>query len=143
MNSAADNLSIQNTEPKEYRMSNKIPGTDEAWESRELGADLDHAKPVAPEYAQQIEDSLGLQMISIRLDKSLIDAFKMIGEFHGVGYQPLMRDALKRFAECEMRAIVQGVVESQRKRRTENPVKAKPVVRRAKAATTKVLKKAA
>ncbi len=97
-------------------MTAKIAGTEEAWESRQLGASADHAKPVSAEYTQQIEESLGLQMISIRLDKGLIDSFKAIGAFHGIGYQPLMRDALKRFAEHELRNIVQGVVESQRKK---------------------------
>lgn len=97
-------------------MNAKIQGTAEAWESRELGADKAHAKAVSAEKAQQIDDAIGMQMISIRLDKNLIDSFKMLAEFHGVGYQPLMRDALKRFADCEMKSIVQGVVESQRKR---------------------------
>ena len=97
-------------------MNAKIAGTDEAWESRKLGADAAHVKPVSPEYTQQIEESLGLQMISIRMDKGLINSFKAIGAFHGVGYQPLMRDALKRFAEHELRNIVQGMVESQRKK---------------------------
>lgn len=98
-------------------MSNKekILGTDEAWESGQLGADEKHAHLADPEFAGQIDDSLGLQMISIRLDKSLIESFKMLGAFHGLGYQPLMRDALKRFAEAEMKAIVSGVVESQMK----------------------------
>ena len=97
-------------------MDAKIAGTEEAWESRKLGADAAHAKPVSTEYTQEIEESLGLQMISIRIDKGLIDSFKAIGAFHGLGYQPLMRDALKRFAEQELRNIVQGVVESQRKK---------------------------
>lgn len=93
----------------------KIPSTAEAWESGKLGEDEKFAKPVNASLACQIDDSLGLQMISIRLDKGLIDSFKMLGTFHGVGYQPLMRDALKRFAEAEMKAIVSGMVESQRK----------------------------
>lgn len=97
-------------------MNAKIAGTEEAWDSRKLGADATHAKPASTEYTNQIEESLGLQMISIRLDKGLIDSFKAIGTFHGVGYQPLMRDALKRFAEHELRHIVQGVVESQHKK---------------------------
>lgn len=97
----------------------KILGTDDAWESEQLGADKKHARPVALEDAMQIDEALGLQMISIRLDKSLIDSFKTLGMFHGVGYQPLMRDALKRFAEAEMKAIVSGLVESQRKQQVQ------------------------
>jgi uncharacterized protein (DUF4415 family) len=98
-------------------MSNKdkILGTDEAWETEELGAEEKHVRVADGELTKQIEDALGMQMISIRLDKSLIESFKMLGLFHGIGYQPLMRDAMKRFAEAEMKAIVSGLVESQRK----------------------------
>jgi hypothetical protein len=93
----------------------KILGTVEAWESGQLGTDEKHARPVDSETAKQIDEALGLQMISIRLEKSLIDSFKLLGSFHGLGYQPLMRDALKRFADAEMKAIVLGLVESQKK----------------------------
>jgi uncharacterized protein (DUF4415 family) len=96
-------------------MTAKIKGTEAAWDSRKLGNDPAHTRAAPRETAAQIDDALGLQMISIRLDKSLIDAFKTLGEFHGIGYQPLMRNALHKFAECEMKMIVAGVVESQRK----------------------------
>ena len=96
-------------------MTQKIKGTEAAWESRKLGNDRKHVKVVSGDIARQIDEAAGLQMISIRLDKTLIEAFKTLGEFHGVGYQPLMRDALRRFAECEMKSIVTGVIKSQRK----------------------------
>lgn len=99
----------------------KILGTDDAWESGQLGANANHARRVSPEMEGQIDEALGMQMISIRLDKSLIESFKMLGSFHGIGYQPLMRDALKKFADGEMKAIVSGVVESQRKQKTQKP----------------------
>lgn len=98
----------------------KILGTEEAWETEELGADEKHVKVAPHELTKQIEDTLGMQAISIRLEKSLIESFKMLGSFHGVGYQPLMRDALKRFADAEMKAIVSGIVESQRKQQPQN-----------------------
>jgi len=83
----------------------KIEGTPEAWEDGQLGRDEAHAKIAPKELAQQIDDGLGLQMISIRLQKELIEDYKKIAEFHGVGYQPLMRDALKRFADAEFKKI--------------------------------------
>ena len=113
-------------------MSEKVTilGTDEAWESEQLGADAKHARAADGNLTNQIDEALGLQMISIRLEKSLIDSFKVLGSFHGLGYQPLMRDALKRFAEHEMKAIVSGLVESQRKQqgqpRKQAPDKAAP-----------------
>lgn len=103
-----------------------ILGTTEAWESETLGADEKHVRVASPEVAKHVDDALGLQMISIRLDKGLVDSFKLLGQFHGIGYQPLMRDALKRFAECEMKNIVSGVVESQRKLTQKKQVGDKP-----------------
>jgi uncharacterized protein (DUF4415 family) len=83
----------------------KIKGTPEGWEDGRLGRDEAHAQPAPKELAQQIDEGLGLQMISIRLQKELIEDYKKIAEFHGVGYQPLMRDALKRFADVEFKKI--------------------------------------
>lgn len=119
-------------------MEAKIAGTDEAWDKRELGADAAFVKAVSPAELEQIESSLGLQMISIRLERELIDSFKAIAEFHGIGYQPLMRDALKRFAYHELRSIVQGVVKSQRKDGVEGD---EPVVKKQAKPTAKTTRK--
>jgi uncharacterized protein (DUF4415 family) len=96
------------TDHKEHCMStnDKIPGTTDAWEDGRLGEHVEHARATAPDNARAIDDALGLQMISIRLNKDLIDTFKRLAEYHGIGYQPLMRDALRRFAEAEMKQIV-------------------------------------
>jgi len=88
-------------------MSKKtIEGTVENWESGQLGLDRNHAKPADPEMQAKVDAALGLQAISIRLPTDLIDSFKRLAAYHGVGYQPLMRDALRRFAESEMKQIM-------------------------------------
>lgn len=84
----------------------KIAGTDEAWESRALGADADHAQVAGAEHLAALDDALGMQSISIRMPKSMIDAYKLIGAHHGVGYQPLMRDILQRFIPEGMQEVV-------------------------------------
>jgi uncharacterized protein (DUF4415 family) len=84
--------------------TSKIESTADAWESGRLGRDEAHAKPAPAEFDSLVDDSLGLQMISIRLQKELIEDFK-IAEFRGVGYQPLMRDALKRFVDAEFKRM--------------------------------------
>ena len=84
----------------------KKRGTTEAWESGELGENAATAKPASAETAKAIEDALDLQMISIRLPKSVIEDFKVIAQIEGVGYQPLMRAALMRFAECEAKRVM-------------------------------------
>ncbi|ABM32306.1 hypothetical protein QRO11_15300 [Paracidovorax citrulli] len=76
---------------------NKFAGTDEAWEERQLGADADHAEVAGAEHMAALDEAMGMQSISIRLPKGMIDAYKLIGAHHGVGYQPLMRDILQRF----------------------------------------------
>ena len=104
----------------------KIPGTIEAWESGELGEDEKSARRTNAKTSEKIDEALGLQMISIRLDKKLIDSFKLLSSFHGLGYQPLMRDALKRFADAELKSIVSGLVESQRKEQLQKTPPSKP-----------------
>lgn len=92
-----------------------IPGTEEAWDTGQLGADEKYVRVASPETHQQVDEALGLQMISIRLPKGLIDTYKTLASFHEIGYQPLMRDALTRFANNELKCIVSGFVQSQQK----------------------------
>ncbi len=84
----------------------KIEGTSEAWESGELGQDEQYIK-IAKEIKQDaLDESLDLQMISIRLQKSLIEDMKMIAKLNGLSYQPLIRQILTRFVECEKKQIL-------------------------------------
>ena len=82
----------------------KIEGTNEAWESRELGADEKFAQSVDFDNAV-IDDALDLQMISIRIQKSLLEDLKVIANLNGLGYQPLMKQVLQRFVDCEKKKI--------------------------------------
>lgn len=73
---------------------------DEEWETQELGADPEHAQR-APKAREKnlnalIDQALELELISIRLQKGLIEAFKELADLEGVGYQPLMRQVLTR-----------------------------------------------
>ncbi|WP_082033696.1 hypothetical protein [Pseudomonas sp. PI1] len=77
----------------------------ELWESGELGRSEEHAA-VATGSKQEVDDALGLQLISIRLQKQLVGDLKKIAEYHGVGYQPMIRDLLNRFARSEIKKIM-------------------------------------
>jgi uncharacterized protein (DUF4415 family) len=92
----------------------KIDNSDEAWESRELGSELKHARAVDKKIGTQIDEALGLQMISIRLEQDLIESYKLLGAKYDMGYQPLMREALKRFVEGEFKLIASEALEKQR-----------------------------
>lgn len=96
----------------------KIPGTPEAWETGALGRDKKHTRKAPAELAAQIDEALGLQAISIRLPRAVIETYKMLAKMHGVGYQPLMRDALCRFADSETRLLLQGAAEEQRQQKS-------------------------
>ena len=85
--------------------SEKIQGTDEAWDKRELGANEDFVKVADDIDISDLEKSVGLRMISIRMQESLIDDLKSIAKLHGLGYQPLIRQVLARFVESEKKRI--------------------------------------
>jgi hypothetical protein len=75
------------------------------WESGALGLSPEHATPAPASLDKEVDDALGLQMISIRLPKQLIDDLKLIAGKENLGYQPLIRRVLLRFAEAEFRAM--------------------------------------
>lgn len=77
----------------------------ELWESGELGQSDEHAV-VATGSKQEVDEALGLQLISIRLQKQLVCDLKKIADHHGIGYQPMIRDLLNRFARSEIQQII-------------------------------------
>jgi len=112
-----------------------IPDTEEAWESGQLGQDAGFAErlPDDADTEAMIDEALGLQPISIRLEKSLIEDFKLIASLHGLGYQPLMRQALRRFADCEKKRILQEVAAAQLRAKKKDKAAAAPARTPAKA----------
>ncbi|MDD5034102.1 MAG: hypothetical protein PHE55_05030 [Methylococcaceae bacterium] len=88
---------------------------DEKWDSGELGQDEASTKAInlSLEQQQAIDDSVALQMISIRLPKSLIEDYKFLGDFHGIKYQTLMRQILARFADSEMKDMARKAANAQ------------------------------
>jgi predicted DNA binding CopG/RHH family protein len=80
---------------------------DERWDTGELGRDEPFVKAVetAPERQSAIDESLGLQMISIRLPKAMIEDFKFLAEVNGLKYQTLMRQVLARFVDAEKKHL--------------------------------------
>ncbi len=105
----------------------KIKGTIEAWEKGDLGRDERFVARAPKESEQQLDESLGMQAISIRLPKDLIEQFKLIAKINGVGYQPLMRDALKRFAESETKIILTKMAEDKKRQEELTAVEHKRV----------------
>ncbi|MDO3521827.1 hypothetical protein [Ralstonia pseudosolanacearum] len=88
------------------KAAHKITGTEENWDAGVLGADEQHAKAATADVCEAVDKTLGLQAVSIRLPKTLIEDFKIIAKINGMGYQPLMREALIRFVEGEMKMLL-------------------------------------
>ena len=99
----------------------KIESTEEAWDDRLLGASETHVVVCAQEDKAALDDALGLQSISIRLPKQMIEQYRLISHFHGVGYQPLMRDVLARFVPGALREILESEQEKAQQAEKELP----------------------
>lgn len=84
----------------------KIEDTAEAWE---VGGTLGNDEAfvaIADDVSSAVDESLGLQPISIRLHKDLLDKLKALAQVNNIGYQPLIRQVLTRFVDCEIKAIL-------------------------------------
>ena len=103
----------------------KIPGTEDAWDTGALGTDANFVSAMETDASDEavIDGALELQPISIRLQKSLIEDFKLIADLSGLGYQPLMRQVLARFAECEKKRILREVAAQAAERKKEESKK--------------------
>ncbi len=93
-----------------------VPDEKDPWDSGELGRDEKYIACAPEELKKEIDAALELQMISIRLQKELITELKLIGEYRGIGYQPLIRDVLGRFARAEIRQLAAELREQQKAR---------------------------
>lgn len=78
-----------------------------AWESGQLGTSIEHARPAPDGHSAVLDESLAMQLISIRLPKELIEDLKYLASKEGLGYQPLIRRVLVRFASHEFKNIAQ------------------------------------
>ncbi|MES9901673.1 MAG: hypothetical protein ABW168_03195 [Sedimenticola sp.] len=85
---------------------NKIDDTPENWDDRTLGADEEFVRVAEEIDASSIDEAVGLQMISIRLQKTLLEDLKVIAKINGIGYQPLIKQILKRFTDAEKKIII-------------------------------------
>ena len=70
------------------------------------------AAPTAQE--KGVDDALGLQPISIRLQKDLLDNLKALALLNGLGYQPLIRQILTRWVDCELKSMLNDKVAKER-----------------------------
>jgi predicted DNA binding CopG/RHH family protein len=89
----------------------QIAATADDWENGKLGDDDQYVRRAGSEVSEAVDEAMALQMISIRLQKTLIENLKFIATAHGIGYQPLIRDILSRFVVHEKKKIIQDAIE--------------------------------
>ena len=77
--------------------------SDNAWDNREVGASESCVRKASTDHEKAIDDKLDLQIISIRLQKTLIDDLKELAGEDGLGYQPYIRHVLTQHVRNEKR----------------------------------------
>lgn len=99
--------SVDTTLKEESTMNERsIPASDEAWEDRSLGSDEAAVKVVDEATTKAVDEAAGTQLISIRMQKSMIDEIKVIAAKNGgMGYQTLIKQVLQRFIDSEKRMV--------------------------------------
>ncbi len=75
----------------------------DAWDNRELGATEAFVRKASRKRQKTFDEKLGLQIISIRLQKNLIDDLKDLASDDGLGYQPYIRHLLTQHVRNEKR----------------------------------------
>lgn len=75
-----------------HRNNQKV--SEEAWDNRELGSSEENIYKSSPEREKKLDECLGLQTISIRLQKPLIDSLKKLAEDDSINYQAYIRRLL-------------------------------------------------
>jgi hypothetical protein len=73
----------------------------ELWESRQLGATEKFVRKVSAARERAVDETIGLQPITIRLQKELVDELKALASAHGIGYQPYARLVLTRHVRTQ------------------------------------------
>jgi len=70
----------------------------EKWD--EHVATEEHTRFLSDDEQKEMDEAEGLQPISIRLSKSLIETLKGLSKVEGIGYQPLIRHVLTKYAKA-------------------------------------------
>jgi predicted DNA binding CopG/RHH family protein len=86
--------------PMDKKKLEELTADAELWETGKLGASAEHMRVLSDEETKEIDDGLGLQLISMRLNKALIEQFKELARLEAIGYQPLIRRVLMQYAEA-------------------------------------------
>ncbi|MBI2603005.1 MAG: hypothetical protein HYW48_08110 [Deltaproteobacteria bacterium] len=82
---------------KREKQSLEFVDDSDRWESGELGADENSVRVSTQGTESRIDEGLGLQMVSMRLPKDVVEQFKVLAREQGLGYQPFIRQILMNY----------------------------------------------
>ncbi len=71
----------------------------DAWDKGEIGDDPAFAARAPKELEDEIDAAMGLQPITLRLQKALIAELKGLAKENGLGYQPFVRMVLTQYVK--------------------------------------------
>lgn len=96
---------------------------DEKWDVGTYGSSDEHVKvtAVSAELEAQFDKSSAMTLISIRLQDDLINELKEIASIHKIGYQPMIRQLLRRFVVAERKILATRNEAMQIQVETEHP----------------------
>lgn len=95
-------------------MDNQIDNDEIDYDS--IGNTEEHVVAASAAQEKAIDDALGLQPISIRLQRDLLDNLKALALLNGLGYQPLIRQVLTRWVDCELKSMLNDKVAREREK---------------------------
>ncbi|WP_333609261.1 hypothetical protein [Arsukibacterium sp.] len=80
---------------------------DVKWDDGTYGTSEEHVRKaeLPDEMMAQFDKATSMTLISIRLQDDLINDLKEVATLHGIGYQPMIRQLLKRFVVAEKKIL--------------------------------------
>jgi hypothetical protein len=79
------------------KKAEQFDSENELWETRQLGASPEHAIRSSVEEDISLVEAMGLQLLTFRIQKPVVDQLRLLAKLEGIGYQPLMRKVLIRY----------------------------------------------
>ena len=99
-------MTKQRNNTRGEKVKHNVPSTAADWESGKLGESEEHIEEADINLLMALDEALELKPISIRLQQKLIHRLKLVAKYHGIGYQPMIRDILNRWVSGEMKSIL-------------------------------------
>lgn len=79
----------------------------ELWETGQLGASEEYARPVSIKESRRIDKAIGIESVMVRMPKGLADELKKLAKKEKMGYMPFIREVLDKYV-CQQLMAKRG-----------------------------------